>query len=69
MINILGIKNKDDRYVILIFIWSKIVYVVGIEIYYYYEKDIDINMVYILGLIIEKLIIVVSNKFRKVLDL
>ena len=68
MINILGIKNKDDRYVIPIPTWSKTVYAAGTEIHYYHEKDIDINTVYITGPTTEKLTIVVSNKFRKVLD-
>lgn len=61
MINILGIKDKDDRYVIPIPTWSKTVYAAGTEIHYYHEKDIDINTVYIPGPTTEKLTIVVSD--------
>lgn len=67
MINILGIKDKDDGYVIPIPTWSKTVYAAGTKIHYYHEKDIDINTVYIPGPTTEKLTIVVSNKFRKVM--
>ena len=68
MLIILGIKDKDDRYVIPIPTWSQKVYAAGTEIHYYHEKDIDINTVYIPGPTTEKLTIVVSNKFRKVMD-
>lgn len=68
VINILGIKDKDDRYVIPIPRWSKTVYAAGTKVYYYHVKDIDINKVYIPGPTTEKLTIVVSNVFRKVMD-
>jgi len=64
VINILGIKDQGDRYVIPIPTWSKMAYAAGTEIHYYHEKDIDINTVYIPGPTTEKLTIVVSNASR-----
>jgi len=64
----LGIKDKDDSYVIRIPTWSKTVYVAETEINYYHEKEIDINTVYIPGPTTEKLTMVVSNTFGKVMD-
>jgi len=63
--NLLGIKDKDDRYVIPIPTWSKTVYAAGTEIHYYHEKDIDINTVYIPGPTTEKLTIVFVPGYPK----
>ncbi|KAJ7351836.1 metalloendopeptidase [Desmophyllum pertusum] len=56
--NLLGIKNKDGKYIIEIPSYSRTVYAAGSRIRYYHEDDIDINTVYIPGPTTDKLTIV-----------
>ena len=58
---LLGIKNKDGKYIIEIPSYSRTVYAAGSRIRYYHEDNIDINTVYIPGPTTDKLTIVVGS--------